>query len=606
MKDKDITKKISANVYKINDNYSKSEIIATLIASPHEMTLLKEIEHDGSYFNLFIKEDERSTSGWLLSLNKLFLLDIEEQTSYLLKAVVLVTTKTRNYVALYGYSKRFVDDLIDPNFGLDFAAKAIKNYQIDAKNVDYLQKNTLRSSINFKRDRFELPQVNEAFFGIVGKPTYPFYGEKINCKEGVAFSKNFSIENGDFFKLFTELDATMKLKDEISIPRLNKIDPKRQLSYYLNKKILASVRDTHYSKIDVSFNVPYLHNLDENITDFNSTIVFRLSCKIEDGTYKRKDIESLDTIEIANYLREYPEIKNLEDINVIMFDGIHHTDHEISKRKLVKLILSEFEIGGKLYLLQNGFWGFLNQSFLDVMKEQLDIIQSNETNLIKFANDPTSSYQIYNTEYHSDSTKRKYAGENGYIETVVRQNTPRVLKLHTRLITGNGVKNEIADFYDTQLNEVFAVKMGTSSGDCIYSFEQSIVSIYLLKNKQLFQIEDNLKKYNSLTRYEFHQVFPDSIINTIKNVDKTNILWVIPASKNKKINNKILNSTFSIMDIDSFMVKLKFIEWYNVCLENGMTPKLIMVDQGATLSSLPKIPNHPYFKPHQVGKIYYT
>lgn len=606
--------KITANIYRIRDEFSSSEIVHYLTTSSEKdkMELLKEITHDGSTFRLLKREEDRSDSGWLSSINKLFSTDIKQLSGQLLKVLILVTTiKENNYVAVYGYSKSYVEELIDVNFGLDFAAKAIKDYQIDAKNVDYLQKNTLRSSINYKRDRFELPQANEAFLGIVGTPTHTFYGKKINCKEGIAFSKKFSIDNEDFFKLFTEIDSTMKLSNEISIPRLKKISSKRDLSSYLNKKILNHVQEKYFSNINVSFNMPYLHNLDEKITDLDSNFVYRISCRIEStGEYFKEDVDSLETSIIENFLRTNKKISFLDDVNIIMYDSMHDSNHEVRRCKLIKLILCEIEIGNKLYLLQNGFWGILNSSFLDVMNEQLKIIEnhsaSHGTELIEFANKKNSDYSLYNSNFFSDKNRKNYAGENGYIETIVRTNTPRVVKLHKRLVTGNGVKNEIADFYDSNLKEIFAVKMGTLAGDCIYSFEQSIVSIYLLKNKDLFDLTNNLTKYNDPTKYNQHQILPCNIINDIQNVNSINVLWVIPKSKNARVNEKIVNNKFTINDIESFMVKIKLIEWYNTCLQYGLSPKLVMVDKDAYLDQLPPIPNDPYFKNKQHGNVYYT
>ncbi|MGH1648378.1 DUF6119 family protein [Enterococcus gilvus] len=605
---------ITANVYKIRDELTSSEIVHYLTASSkkEKMELVKEIKHDGSTFKLLKRSEDRGNSGWLSSINKLFSTDIEQQSGQLLKVLILVTTiKKNNYVAIYGYSKSYVEDLIDGNFGLDFAAKAIKDYQIDAKNVDYLQKNTLRSSINYKRDRFELPQANEAFFGIVGTPTHFFYGNKINCKEGVAFSKKFSIDNEDFFKLFTEIDNTLELPNEIPIPRLKKISTKRDLSNYLSKKLLNHIQNKNHSNIDVSFNVPYLHNLDEKITDLDSNFVYRISCRVEStGKYIKKDVDVLETSVIENFLKVNKKIYCLEDVNIIMYDGIHDSSHEVRRSKLIKLILCELEICNKLYLLQNGFWGTLNSSFLDVMTSQLSIIEnhsaSHGTDLIEFANKNNSIYSLYNSNFFSDKNRKNYAGENGYIETVVRTNTPRVVKLHKRLITGNGVKNEIADFYDSNLKEIFAVKMGTLAGDCVYSFEQSIVSIYLLKNKKLFDLTSKLIQYNDPTNYNQHQILPTSIINDIQNVNNINVLWVIPKSKNAKVNKKIANNCFTINDIGSFMVKIKLIEWYNTCLQYGLSPKIIMVDADGVLNSLPPVPNHSYFKSSQHGQLYYS
>ena len=600
--------KMQANVYKVNEDYSTFEAISRL--KRKGMQYKKNLLYDSSMFRLFLKDDPRNKNGWVSSLEKAFSMSIDQEPGKLLRGIILITTLKNIYIAIYGYSRSYIDDIIDPSFGLDFAAKSIKDYQIEAKNVDYLQKNTLRSSINYKKDRFELPQANEAFFGIVGSPTNLFFGKKINCKEGINFTKPFGISNGEFFNLFPIIDQTMQLNDEISIPRLKRIKSDTPLVRDLNKKLLNQIQGINCSNIDMSFNIPYLHNLDQNITDLDSNFFYQISYRVEETNEYLSEHINLDMHDIQEFLSKYPQITNLEDIKISMYDGVISSDHKIRDTKLIRLILSEVTIDDKLYLLQNGYWGNLNSSFLTVMNDQLDVIEnyidSNGKKLVEYARTPNASYNIYNKDFYSDPREKNYAGENGYIETILRLNTPRVIKLHKRLVHGKGVKNEIADFYDTTLKELFAVKMGTSSGDCVYSFEQSIVSMYLLRNKKTFNVSSELEKYNDHNKYSSQQVLPKKIIQDIQKVKKSSVLWVIPESKNLKVNKKIVNNTFAVRDIGSFIVKLKLIEWFNTCQQNGFDPKLIMVDSNETLCSLPNIPSHDYFKKQVQGNKYYN
>lgn len=600
--------KMQANIYKVNEDYTTFEIISYL--KKKGMQYKKSLLYDGSMFRLFLKDDPRNKNGWINSLEKAFSVSIDQEPGKLFRGIILITTMKNIYIAIYGYSRSYIDDIIDPSFGLDFAAKSIKDYQIEAKNVDYLQKNTLRSSINYKKDRFELPQANEAFFGIVGSPTNLFFGKKINCKEGISFTKPFGISNGDFFTLFSAIDQTMQLNDQISIPRLKRLKSDVPVAKYLNKKLLNQIQGINYSNVDISFNIPYLHNLDQNITDLDSNFLYQISYRVEEtNEYLSEHIE-LDMYDIQKFLSKYHQITNLEDIKISMYDGIIRSENKIRDTKLIKLILSEVIINNRLYLLQNGYWGNLNSSFLTVMDEQLNIIEnyvdSNGKKLVEYANNSNANYSIYNNDFYSDPTKKDYAGENGYIETIIRINTPRIIKLHKRLIQGKGVKNEIADFYDTTLKELFAVKMGTNSGDCVYSFEQSIVSMYLLRNKKTFNVSSELEKYNNNNKYKGQQILPDDIINDIQKVKKSSVLWVVPKSKNFKVNKKIVDNTFVIGDIGSFIVKLKLIEWFNTCQQNGFDPKLIMVDSNEVLSSFPNVPAHPYFKIQVQGNQYYN
>lgn len=607
--------KLTANIYKTHQDFSKEEIVTVLERKGMEQK--QEFSENSTKYTLFLDSEKSSKSDWLEAINIFFDSTISQEVGELIKALILVETMKNTYIASYGYSKRYFEEVIDVEFGLDFASRAIKDYQIDAKNVDYIQRNTLRSNINYKRDRFELPQVNEAFFGIIGKPEHVFYGNKINCKESVSFSRKFGIKT-EFKKLFLEIDETLEQTELISIPRLKIMSRKDKVVNELNSILLKMIRtssiaeqnffDNPILENDFSFNVPYIHNIDGRITEFDSSFKYRIRKKDESGKYIYKTVDYFDTETIQEYIQDNEDVTDLSDVQVIISD-----DKQYSK-KMNQLILAELEYEGDIYLLQNGYWGKLNKNFLDVLNDQIKIIDSHKerfnNDFIIFSQDSSNQYNIYNSDYSSD-VQRKYSGENGYIETIVRNNTPRVIKLHTRLVTGKGVKNELADFYDSELKELFAVKMGTTAGDCVYSFEQSIASIYLLNNKDLFEVKEKLSEYNEYKEKDgkdinrYHQILPEEIIDDILSTKITNVLWVVPESKNKTVNNQIHDKTFTINSIKSFMVKLKLIEWYNVCIQNGYTPQLVMVGSNAILEKLPRIPTSSYFKVQQHENIYY-
>lgn len=607
--------KLTANIYKTHQDFSKEEIVTVLERKGMEQK--QEFSENSTKYTLFLDSEKSSKSDWLEAINIFFDSTISQEVGELIKALILVETMKNTYIASYGYSKRYFEEVIDVEFGLDFASRAIKDYQIDAKNVDYIQRNTLRSNINYKRDRFELPQVNEAFFGIIGKPEHVFYGNKINCKESVSFSRKFGIKT-EFKKLFLEIDETLEQTELISIPRLKIMSRKDKVVNELNSILLKMIRtssiveqnffDNPILENDFSFNVPYIHNIDGRITEFDSSFKYRIRKKDESGKYIYKTVDYFDTETIQEYIQDNEDVTDLSDVQVIISD-----DKQYSKM-MNQLILAELEYEGDIYLLQNGYWGKLNKNFLDVLNDQIKIIDSHKerfnNDFIIFSQDSSNQYNIYNSDYSSD-VQRKYSGENGYIETIVRNNTPRVIKLHTRLVTGKGVKNELADFYDSELKELFAVKMGTTAGDCVYSFEQSIASIYLLNNKDLFEVKEKLSEYNEYKEKDgkdinrYHQILPEEIIDDILSTKITNVLWVVPESKNKTVNNQIHDKTFTINSIKSFMVKLKLIEWYNVCIQNGYTPQLVMVGSNAILEKLPRIPTSSYFKVQQHENIYY-
>lgn len=52
---------------------------------------------------------------------------------------------------------------------------------------------------------------------------------------------------------------------------------------------------------------------------------------------------------------------------------------------------------------------------------------------------------------------------------------------------------EVADVYDRSTNELIAIKRGTNTSLASYSFEQSLLSIQVLSNKQEFSLKKELK-----------------------------------------------------------------------------------------------------------------
>lgn len=594
---------MKVNVYKVKEEYNTFHIISDLKKNKFEYR--KNYISNNSVFRLLIKKDKSNESEWVSSISKIFSTKIDQEPGYNIRGIVLITTQENIYISIYGYTKSYIEDYIDSAFGLNFAAKAISNYKINAKNVDYLQKNTLRSSINYKKNSFELPQANEAYYGIVGSPNFNFFGPKITCKEGVAFSKSFKTSNNDYFNLFYEIDKTMKSKDLISIPRLKLLKDSSQLSKKFNVDLLTELKT---NSNNISLNIPYLHDIDENITELDSNIVYKISYRIPISSKLLSQQIDLNLSDIQKFINSNSQINDVGQIKIIMYDGGYSSANKIRETKLIRLLLAEKIHNNNFFLLQNGHWGELNSAFVSIMNENLTSIENykdyNQSKLVQFAT-YNSNYNIYNSNYYSDTSNRNYAGENGYIETIVRNNCDRVKKLHKRLINGNGLKNEVADFYDTSLKEIFAVKMGLAAGDNVYSFEQSLVSLIILTNKTEFNLNSELDKYNSQNKYFSQQILTNQEINDIENVKNTSILWVVNPNQNRKVSKKILNCTFSIKDISSFIVKLKLIEWFNFCIQCGFNPKLVMISSIDNLSSLPSIPKHPSFKTKSQNCIYY-
>lgn len=134
---------------------------------------------------------------------------------------------------------------------------------------------------------------------------------------------------------------------------------------------------------------------------------------------------------------------------------------------------------------------------------------------------------------------------------------------------------EVADVYDRSTNELIAIKRGTNTSLASYSFEQSLLSIQVLSNKQEFSLKKRVKKFNKRPQYpeKIYPTLTEKMIKEILSCKNSTVLWLID-DEVKYIYKQVTNKTFKLQYFNSLLLKLKIVDWYLFVKDSGFNPKL--------------------------------
>ncbi|HDL6539542.1 TPA: TIGR04141 family sporadically distributed protein, partial [Staphylococcus aureus] len=252
-----------------------------------------------------------------------------------------------------------INNLIDYDFGIDFAERAIKNEDIVNKNVNFFQQNRLKEIVNYRRNSVDYVRPSESYISVQGHPQNPqIFGKTMTC--GTSISLRVPNRKQQFIDkisvIIKEINAIINLPQKISeFPRivtlkdLNKIEV---LDTLLLKK-LSNSSTTENISIDISrfLELSNMILLLDDMLDVNIYINSFKNNTLE--TFDATDPEVDYITEIGDYLLKY-DVNSINDVRIEVIDNLGH-----SNNMLLKTILhAEVEMeDGKKYLLQNGKWG---------------------------------------------------------------------------------------------------------------------------------------------------------------------------------------------------------------------------------------------------------
>ncbi|EYJ02785.1 hypothetical protein V246_02571 [Staphylococcus aureus M32567] len=520
-----------------------------------------------------MRKKDKKLLDWQLLIKNVYL-DTEEddnlfsESGHHFDAILFLkedTTLQNNvYIIPFGQAYHDINNLIDYDFGIDFAERAIKNEDIVNKNVNFFQQNRLKEIVNYRRNSVDYVRPSESYISVQGHPQNPqIFGKTMTC--GTSISLRVPNRKQQFIDkisvIIKEINAIINLPQKISeFPRivtlkdLNKIEV---LDTLLLKK-LSNSSTTENISIDISrfLELSNMILLLDDMLDVNIYINSFKNNTLE--TFDATDPEVDYITEIGDYLLKY-DVNSINDVRIEVIDNLGH-----SNNMLLKTILhAEVEMeDGKKYLLQNGKWGYFNREFFDLLNDHLNEIEIR-----------------YNTLTPTGLVFKE--GEEGYIKEIVGRLPEEYLMLHKKfikpinknfIVKGNGI--ELADLYNIKNKELFTIKRGINTSLSLYSLEQNIIAINALKYPESYNFE------------ELIEAIPDNsenIFNDIQRSTNFSIVWILPISsidnmpiKDMVHTSNVINKNFQLTNLGSVLLKNKLVEWSLYLKDQRINPIIYM------------------------------
>lgn len=484
--------------------------------------------------HLFVEHSDRSNPPWQKFLQNTFQFENINLGSQI-NSILLFKKFNSLYIIPFGRAYSKILGIIDFEFGMNFAEKQIMKEKIKGKKIDYYLQNKVRELTTFDSNWIESPLPNQSYSEVKGGVRNPeIFGNSVTCSDKVKFTLNYPLDYQLLEKILNiifEADETLKSPyTNTSIPRIKSIKNQNdsdKLYSHLNHLIQKNSKDVNIKF--VGLNEFYDHN-----ELFN----------LEQITFY------YDKVKKNNIL----QITNIDDLIVILRNNqydlrklkiqITHENGETEIFTIWNILDISMKYKENIYIHTKNNWYYLNKSFIELLEEQL-----------KEINIETPQFNI---------SKNKMNNENDFIDNII-ENNPEIIKLHKKFIKGNmSTKVELADLYNKNNKELFAVKMGLETSDTIYSLQQSILGLSMLNDKENYNFSEITDQLN-----------PNDDLN---DCNKYSILWPLPSKKTAKKYLKLYEENNLTLDkIGSILIKLKISEWYSICSSYNYEPKVYFI-----------------------------
>ncbi|MCG7331863.1 DUF6119 family protein [Salinicoccus roseus] len=514
-----------------------------------------------------LKRKERKTLDWQLLLQRMVreedsLENFMPPVSYTFDAIIVLkqlgVSEGSVYLIPFGQAYHNIDEVIDIDFGIDFAERTIRNDNVTIKNVSFFHQNRLKEITNYRRNNADFARPTESYASISGTPNdISRYGKTIHCSLGV--SLNIPTEPKKFkdklISLVIDIDELM-LRGSIinTFPRLKVLKDKEKISI-LDALLLNSLINT--DETDIS------------IVDFSRLIEFQSHIILLDempsiSLYIRgakiSSIKSIDQSEedYISFVGRYLQENSIIDVNRVMLEIVDHNGDR-DTIQLKRILHAEVNDNGTHYLLQNGYWGTYNDEFFDLLNNYLEEINVEQNSL--------SSKQIT-----FESTEEKYMEEllNNEPECYEMLHKHFIKPINENfLVKGSGV--ELADLYNREENELITVKKGVKTSLSLYSLEQSMIAMNALNYMESYDFSD------------IEKVLTENEVKNLRKSNKNSLIWLLPIKNsdynpidNSQHTLNVQNKKFNLKQLGSVLLKNKLAEWALFSLENRLTPFIYM------------------------------
>ena len=545
-------------IYK--SNLSSLKDIENFLKEETNYEYIESIKSNNQYdthFELYLDSHEKSRPIWIKEVEKLFKFDIDPYVPKQFNGIIIAKTSKSIYLVPKGYAFHIVEKIADLNFGMDIAERKVPQGRINLKASDFIQQNKMREVSNYKSNLSTTPIASESVISIVGALSDSdelIFGRSIECGQAVAIGKKFNVDETDsnnnleeFYNVFNEMDIALQQEKVANYPRVNYIESKSKLEQQLDEILLENlVKDG--DERGIYFDVNKIMIVGGRLSIVNPDDNICLNVKNKPKTKMKVEIDDHSIYEYVKLHKE--DIKNLSDLRCSILSSNSEDSLPSKSGGIKEFIFAEIEFDGKVYLLSNGRWGNLTESFFQYLKIKLDRINKNVD---------------YNDEFDYPKDKLKNGNnlsEDDYIKHLCMKEEN--VQLHKKFILKDSTKIEIADIYNKASKELYAIKIGTNTGNSIYSFDQSNLATHALKNASDFTLKSQLKKHKNIST---------GVIDNIVNCQNINVLWVADGSV-KYIHEGVSKKEFDLNKFKSFLLKLKIVDWFDFAESNGFQPKI--------------------------------
>ncbi|KEI46600.1 DUF6119 family protein [Staphylococcus epidermidis] len=570
------------NIYKSIYSFQETnriflEYIESLNDGTYKLIREKKLANYAGELNLiskiYIRKKEKKPSNWQELIKHLYLTtenddDLFSEVSYNYDAILFLkedTTLQNNvYIIPFGQAYHDINNLIDYDFGINFAERAIKNEDIVNKNVNFFQQNRLKEIVNYRRNSVDFVRPSESYVSIQGHPQNPqIFGRTVSC--GTSVSLNVPNKDSKFIDkisvIINKINSIINLPQKISeFPRVVTLKDMNQIEE-LDDLLLQKLSDSSTNEnisIDIS-RLLELNNMILLVDDMRDVNIYIKSFKIDTIEEFDATDDEVDYItEIGDYISNY-QVNSINDVTIEFIDNLNKSNNIPLKKILHAEVTMD---NGVKYLLQNGKWGYFNKEFFDLLNDHLNDIEIR-----------------YNTLTPTDLVYK--GGEEGYITEMARRLPKEYLMLHKKfikpinknfIVKGNGI--ELADLYSIKNKELFTIKRGINATLSLYSLEQNIIAINALKYPESHNFEELTKAIPN----NWGNIFNDMKWNT-----NFSIVWILPiaSSNNMPIGDKnhtysVLNKNFKLTDLGSVLLKNKLVEWSLYLKDQRINPIIYM------------------------------
>lgn len=533
------------NLYKLNLEKNTEKEVENIFSSKSYKLIKKQVKNNIEY-KVFLKEVKRKKQNWLREIEEAFDISSEINIGNVINGIILIKfIKETNkiYMLTYGYAFSVAQNICDTNFALDFAEREIGQNNIVLKNSHFIENAVLKEIINYKDKSSVLPETGEIYKYISGKPSNEnLFGKNIECGYSIRFNYNKEFNFSNLENLIQQIELVINKKEiKSSFPRIKTFNKKDSFSEKLDKHLLEQLKTDNDIENKLELNLSKIILGGTNFYFDNLEVTKNIYVKQKNSKTKEA-LSELNIVEILKYIKKYKEqIQKLSDVKI----ELTSENGEEFFREIKDYLFIEMSYENEKYILNDGNWGLYNEKFFEVLDENLDCINNQ---CVK-----------YNKKYNIN-----YNDEDDYINKLVSNDEEDYLKLHKKLIRfDRNYTVEIADIYDKKNDELLAIKLGSTTSNLSYCFEQGITSQTMLKSSDLKNIKEQLERHLGKT-------VDKEIIDKIVNCKKNSILLVIETHQNFILEN----GKMDLKKFKSLLLKLKIVHWYKTMLKHSITPNL--------------------------------